>query len=180
MSVSISEIPKGKLVIRNIGRLLSGDLAKPILEADTVVAVDGLITAVGRASDCDTGRADRVVDAKGTTLSPGLIDSHVHPVFGDWTPRQSQLGWIDSFLHGGITTMISAGEVHLPGRPTDIVGLKSLAITAQRAFSAFRPGGVKVIAGAPIAEKDMTEQDFADLAAAGVGMLGEIGLGGVK
>ena len=76
--------------------------------------------------------------------------------------------------------MISAGEVHLPGRPTDILGLKSLAITAQRAFSSFRPGGVKVIAGAPVAEKDMTEQDFADLAAAGVGMLGEIGLGGVK
>jgi enamidase len=180
MSVLISEIPKGKLAIRNIGLLLSGDLAKPILEADTVVAVDGLITAVGRERDCDIERADRVVDAKGTTVSPGLIDSHVHPVFGDWTPRQSQLGWIDSFLHGGITTMISAGEVHLPGRPTDILGLKSLAITAQRAFSAFRPGGVKVIAGAPVAEKDMTEEDFGELAAAGVRMLGEIGLGGVK
>ena len=76
--------------------------------------------------------------------------------------------------------MISAGEVHLPGRPTDVVGLKSLAITAQRAFSAFRPGGVKVIAGAPVVEKEMTEEDFRDLAAAGVSMLGEIGLGGVK
>ena len=86
-----------------------------MLEADTVVAVDGLITAIGSENDCDTGKADRVIDAKGTTVSPGLIDSHVHPVFGDWTPRQSQLGWIDSFLHGGITTMISAGEVHLPG-----------------------------------------------------------------
>src|SRR6185437_8978388 len=167
MSVSISEIPKGKLVIRNIGRLLSGDLAKPILEADTVVAVDGLITAVGGASDCDTGRADRVVDAKGTTLSPGLIDSHVHPVFGDWTPRQSQLGWIDSFLNGGVTTMISAGEVHLPGRPKDIVGLKAHAITAQRSFDAFRPGGVKVLAGAPVIEKGMVESDFAELAKSG-------------
>ena len=61
MSVSISEIPKGKLVIRNIGLLLSGDLAKPMLEADTVVAVDGLITAIGRENDCDTGKADRVI-----------------------------------------------------------------------------------------------------------------------
>jgi enamidase len=180
MSVPISESPRGKLVIRNIGLLLSGDLAKPILEADTVIATDGLITAVGKEKDCDIERANRVVDAKGTTVAPGLIDSHVHPVFGDWTPRQSQLGWIDSSLHGGVTTMISAGEVHLPGRPTDILGLKSLAITAQRAFSAFRPGGVKVIAGAPVAEKDMTENDFAELAAAGVRMLGEIGLGGVK
>ncbi len=121
-----------------------------------------------------------MVDAKGTTVAPGLIDSHVHPVFGDWTPRQSQLGWIDSFLHGGVTTMISAGEVHLPGRPRDVVGVKALAITAQRAFSNFRPGGVKLHAGAPVLEQGMVEDDFKELAAAGVKLLGEVGLGGVK
>ena len=124
----------GKLVIRNIGLLLSGDLAKPVLDADTVVAEGGRITAVGKAKDVDTARAAVTIDAKGTAVAPGLIDSHVHPVFGDWTPRQSQLNWIDSFLHGGVTTMISAGEVHLPGRPKDVVGVKALAITAQRAF----------------------------------------------
>ncbi len=113
-------------------------------------------------------------------MAPGLIDSHVHPVFGDWTPRQNQIGWIDSTMNGGVTTMISAGEVHLPGRPKDIVGLKALAITAQRAFDNFRPGGVKVLAGAPVIEKGMVEQDFADLAAAGVKLLGEVGLGSVK
>src|SRR3546814_7025019 len=85
------------------------------------------------SSDLTSGAA-KTVDARGTTVAPGLIDSHVHPVFGDWTPRQSQLNWIESFLNGGVTTMISAGEVHLPGRPKDIVGLKALAITAQRAF----------------------------------------------
>jgi nicotinamidase-related amidase len=46
----------------------------------------------------------------------------VHPVAGDWTPRQNQLGWIDSYMHGGVTTMISAGEVHTPGRPKDVIG----------------------------------------------------------
>jgi enamidase len=76
--------------------------------------------------------------------------------------------------------MISAGEVHLPGRPKDIVGLKALAITAQRAFSNMRFGGVKVHAGAPILEKGMVEEDFKDLADAGVKLLGEVGLGGVK
>ncbi len=75
---------------------------------------------------------------------PGLIDSHVHPVFGDWTPRQNQLGWIESCLNGGVTTMISAGEVHLPGRPKDVVGVKALAITAQRAFDGMRAAGVGV------------------------------------
>ena len=111
-----------RLVIRNIGLLLSGDLEQPILDADTVVAVDGKITAVGKQKDVDIEGATLIIDAKGTTLAPGLIDSHVHPVAGDWTPRQNQIGWIDSYLHGGVTTMISAGEVHTPGRPKDVVG----------------------------------------------------------
>ncbi|MCL8382161.1 amidohydrolase family protein [Xanthobacter aminoxidans] len=169
-----------KLVIRNIGLLLSGDLTKPILDADTVVALDGRITAIGREKDVDTEGATTLIDANGTTLTPGLIDSHVHPVAGDWTPRQSQINWIDSSLHGGVTTMISAGEVHYPGRARDVVGVKALAITAQRAFSAFRPSGVKVHAGAPVIENEMVEDDFKELAAAGVKLLGEVGLGGVK
>ena len=170
----------GKVVIKNIGLLLSGDIDHPVLQADTIVVQDGLIAAVGKAADCDTAQADTVIDARQTCVAPGLIDSHVHPVFGDWTPRQNQLGWIESTMNGGVTTMISAGEVHLPGRPKDIVGLKALAITAQRAFDNFRPGGVKVLAGAPVIEKGMTEQDFKELAEAGVTLLGEVGLGSVK
>ena len=83
---------KGKLVIKGIGLLLSGDLTQPILEADTIVAVDGMIVEIGRYKDLDTGNADRIVNANGTCVSPGLIDSHMHPVFGDWTPRQNQTG----------------------------------------------------------------------------------------
>ena len=169
-----------RLLIRNIGLLLSGNLEQPILDADTVVAVDGKIAAVGKAKDVDAEGATLIIDARGTTLAPGLIDSHVHPVAGDWTPRQNQIGWIDSYLHGGVTTMISAGEVHTPGRPKDVVGLKAMAIFAQRAFSAFRPGGVRIHAGAPVIEHGMVEEDFKDLAAAGVTMLGEVGLGSVK
>jgi len=170
----------GKVVIRNVGLMLSGDIDQPILQADTIVIDDGLIAAVGKEAECDTAQANVVIDARATCVCPGLIDSHVHPVFGDWTPRQNQLGWIDSTMNGGVTTMISAGEVHLPGRPKDIVGLKALAITAQRAFDAFRPGGVKVLAGAPVLEKGMVEQDFEDLAKSGVKLLGEVGLGSVK
>src|SRR6202790_3242533 len=169
-----------KLVIRNIDLMLSGDLTNPILDADTVVAVGDRIAAVGKEKDVDTAGATITIDAKGTALTPGLIDSHVHPVCGDWTPRQNQLGWIDSYLHGGVTTMVSAGEVHTPGRPKDIVGLKAMAIFAQRAFHAFRPGGVKIYAGAPVLEHGMVEDDFKELAAAGVKILGEVGLGSVK
>ena len=172
--------PDAKLVIRNIGLLLSGDIHQPILDADTIVAKAGRITAVGRAAELDTSGATTVIDAHGSGLAPGLIDSHVHPVAGDWTPRQSQLNWIESTLHGGVTTMISAGEVHTPGRPRDIVGLKAMAVFAQRAFTAFRPGGMKIHAGAPVIEPGMEEQDFAELAQSGVTLLGEVGLGGVK
>ena len=180
MAEAAGTAASGKVVIRNIGLMLSGDIDQPILDADTIVIHDGLITAVGKHKDCDVEGATTVIDARQTCVAPGLIDSHVHPVFGDWTPRQNQLGWIESTMNGGVTTMISAGEVHLPGRPKDIVGLKALAITAQRAFDNFRPGGVKVLAGAPVIEKGMTEGDFAELAAAGVKLLGEVGLGSVK
>jgi enamidase len=178
------EAPKSasqaKLVIRNIGLLLSGDLANPILDADTIVGVGGRISAVGKEKDVDVSQATVVIDAKGSAVAPGLIDSHVHPVCGDWTPRQNQLGWIDSYMNGGVTAMVSAGEVHTPGRPKDVIGLKAMAIFAQRAFQAFRPGGVKIYAGAPVIEHGMVEDDFKELAAAGVKILGEVGLGSVK
>ncbi|MGA9868267.1 MAG: amidohydrolase family protein [Acetobacteraceae bacterium] len=170
----------GKLVIRNIGLLLSGKLEAPLLDSDTVVAEAGRVVAVGRAADCDTDGARVVIDAHGCALAPGLIDSHVHPVLGDWTPRQNQIGWIESCLNGGVTTMISAGEVHTPGRPRDVIGVKALAIAAQRAYENFRPAGVKVLAGAPVLENGMEESDFAELARGGVKLLGEVGLGSVK
>ena len=76
--------------------------------------------------------------------------------------------------------MISAGEVHLPGRPKDIVGLKALAIVAAKAYANVRPAGVKMHAGAPILELGLVEEDFAEMARAGVKLVGEIGLGSVR
>lgn len=167
-------------LIRNVGLLLTGDIGAPIDEGRSVLVRDGVISALLDPGDDGHVEADLVVDLGGAALAPGLIDSHVHPVAGDWTPRQSQLNWIDSSLHGGVTSMVSAGEVHTPGRPKDIVGLKALAIATQRAFDNLRPAGVKVYAGAPVAELGMERQDFVDLAEAGVRWLGEVGLGSVK
>jgi enamidase len=166
-----------KVLLRNIGMLVSGDLRRPLLDADSLVLRDGRIAGLGRGLDED---ADTVIDCRGTTVMPGLIDSHVHPVFGDFTPRQRTVDFLDSAMNGGVTTAISAGEVHVPGRPKDIVGLKALAIVAAKAYANFRPGGVKVEAGAPILELGLTEADFKEMAAAGVKLVGEIGLGSVK
>ena len=180
MAVDVSNAPlKGKLVVTNIGLVLSGDLRNPLIDADTIIAVDGRITDIGKARDLDLSQADLTIDAKGSPVSPGLIDSHCHPVFGDWTPRQNQLGWIEMGVNGGVTMLVSAGEVHLPGRPKDAEGVKALAITAQRCFQNFRPAGAKVIAGAPIPELSFDREVYVALKASGIRHIGEIGLGTV-
>jgi enamidase len=168
-----------RTLISNIGTVVTGDIHAPIADADSILIEDARISAVGRGLDLGVGDG-QVIDAKGTTAFPGLIDSHAHPVFGDFTPRQQTMNFIESGLHGGVTTVISAGEVHLPGRPKDVVGLKALAIVAAKAWDALRPAGVKVHGGAPILELGLEEHDFAEMAAGGVKLVGEIGLGGVK
>ncbi len=168
------------LLIRNAGTIVSGDVAAPIAAGDTVVVREGVIAFVGAGSDADASGISAVIDAAGATVTPGLCDDHTHPVVGDFTPRQSQLGFIDSYLHGGTTTMISAGEPHTPGRPTDPAGVKALAILAHSSFANLRPSGVKVHAGAVLLEPGLTEADFTEMAAAGVDLVGEIGISGVK
>lgn len=169
-----------KVLLKNIGTLVSGKLEDPLLVADAILIEDGRISKVGLLRDMGDVEAETIIDCAGTTVVPGLIDSHCHPVLGDFTPRQNQLGFMESAVHGGVTTMISAGEVHLPGRPKDPAGTKALAILAAKSFTSFRPGGAKVLGGALILEKGLEEKDFREVAAEGVRVVGEIGLGSVK
>lgn len=159
------------LDVIGLGGLVSGRIGERPLEVDSLRIEEGRIAALEAKGD-----GDRVLDAGGAVAIPGLIDSHVHVVFGDWTPRQSALGWIESSMHGGVSMMMSASEVHLPGRPRDRAGVKALAVTAQRAFAEFRPGGVKVLGGALIIEPNLEPSDLAELAADGVG-LAKVGFG---
>jgi enamidase len=166
------------LSINNIGTIYTGDISNPIIDGPVSIFVeDGKIKSIDSQG---AKEAERVINAAGMTVCPGFIDSHSHPVFGDFTPRQNQLNFIDSSLHGGVTSMISAGEVHLPGRPTDRKGTKALALLAQKSFAKARPAGVKVYGGALILEKGLLEEDFKELSEDGVWLVGEIGLGGVK
>lgn len=164
----------------NIGKIVSGAIDNPVLKGDTIIVEDGLIAAIGTADLLDQYETDQTFNVKGTTVTPGLIDSHVHPVLGDFTPRQKTLDFLDSALHGGVTTMISAGEPHTPGRPKDPAGVKALAVLAHKSFNNLRPSGIKVHAGAVILEKGLTEKDFEELSAEGVWLVGEVGLGSVK
>jgi enamidase len=157
-----------RTAIVNIGTIITGDLKAPFAEADGILMQDGRITAIGPLSSAQTASCDVVIDASGSTAIPGLIDSHVHITFGDYTPRQQVVGYLESYLHGGTTTAISASEVHVPGRPKDPAGVKALALAARACFLTYRPGGMRVHAGSIILEPGLTEADLKELMAAGL------------
>jgi enamidase len=168
-----------KVAIVNLGEIVSGDWRNPFTAGDTIISDNGKIVSVGTASSTAVEAADVIIDAGGMTAIPGLIDSHVHITFGDYTPRQRTVGYLESYLHGGVTTSISASEVHVPGRPRDVEGVKALALAAQRCFADYRPGGMRVIAGSVILEPGLEKDDFVELASKGVG-LAKAGFGAVQ
>ncbi len=165
-----------EMLIHNIGRIVSGGFSSPLLAGDSIVIRAGMIAEIGIGLVAGAGVT--VIDANGAMVMPGLIDSHVHPVIGDYTPRQKVVDFIASCVHGGVTGMISAGEVHMPGRPTGAIGAKSMAIVGANAWDNYRPGGMKVQGGGLLLQEGLTEADFKEMATAGVKHLGEVGLGG--
>ncbi len=168
-----------KVAIVNLRAIVSGDWHSPFVAGDTIISEGDRITLVGTAGVAVVESADVVIDAGGMTAIPGLIDSHVHITFGDYTPRQRTVGYLDSYVHGGTTTAISASEVHVPGRPSDPEGVKALALAAQRCFANYRPGGMRVLAGSVILEPGLKAADFVELAVNGV-RLAKAGFGAVK
>ncbi len=153
-------------LIHNIGTFVTGDHVRPVRAADSIYIEDGLIREVGSG----IGRAaDVVIDADGITAMPGLIDSHSHPTIGEFTPAQNAQSWVTHYMHGGVTALISAGELHMPGLPTppDARTAMALAHLAKRCWDNLRPSGVKVYAGTLLLVPGLTEDDFVALHAVG-------------
>ena len=163
-----------RTAIFNIGTLVTGDLARPVMEADALLIEDGRIASIGSGARIEG--ADRVIDANGATVGPGLIDSHCHVVIGDFTPRQNVVGFLSSYVHGGITQAISPGEIHAPGRPHDADGVVALAVFAQRSWANYRPNGMKVNGGAVVLEPTLEPRHFRYMADQGV-RLAKFGFG---
>jgi enamidase len=167
-----------KTAVTNLGKIITGDWREPIGSGDSILMHAGKIERVGTLSAAELAGCDVVIDADGTTAIPGLIDSHVHLTFGDYTPRQKTVGFLESYVHGGTTTAISASEVHTPGRPKDPAGVKALAVAALKCSEQFRPGGMRVCGGSIILEPGLVEKDFEEVAALGV-WLAKAGFGAV-
>jgi enamidase len=155
------------LLIKNIGTLVTGSLENPLRQADSIFVRDGVVRAIGRNLN---QTADRVIDANGITAIPGLIDSHSHPSIGEYTPAQNSLSWITNYMHGGVTALISAGELHLPGLPLppDARTALSVAIVTKRCYDNLRPSGVKVHAGTLLLVPGLSERDFDEIHSLGI------------
>ncbi|MBL8386582.1 MAG: amidohydrolase family protein [Burkholderiales bacterium] len=156
-----------RTLIRNIGELFTGDLAQPVAAAGAIAIEDGRIAGFDPP---DASGFDTVIDAAGAAVVPGIVDGHVHPVMGEWTPTQDALGWIGNYLHGGTTTMLSAGELHAPGLDYDRLTpdlVTALAEVTAATTGRVRWSGVKLFAGTALLVPGMTEAHFDRLAAAG-------------
>jgi enamidase len=154
------------MLMHNIGALVTGDIHKPLHPGETLYVEDGIIREIGASRST----ADIVIDVRGNMVIPGLIDAHVHPSFGDFTSVQNATSWISNYLHGGVTRMVSAGELQLPGLPLndpDPRIFKYLALLNRACYDRFRPGGVKVEGGTLMLVPGLEEGDFDEVAEAG-------------
>jgi imidazolonepropionase-like amidohydrolase len=155
------------ILIKNIGTLVTGKLESPIRQANSIFIKDGMVQAIGNGLNQS---ADQTIDANGITAIPGLIDSHSHPSIGEYTPAQNSLGWITNYMHGGVTSLISAGELHLPGLPLppDARTALSVAIVTKKCYDNLRPSGVKVHAGTLLLVPGLSEKDFDEIHSLGI------------
>jgi imidazolonepropionase-like amidohydrolase len=81
-----------------------------VLEAHTVVVVDGVITAVGPAGTTEVPAGASVIDGRGRWLMPGLAEMHAHvppvPANGpSRPPRQTLDDILFLYVANGITTI---------------------------------------------------------------------------
>ena len=169
-----------RLIIKNIGSIITGQLESPLLEAEAIYIEAGWIKKIGSLSEMPAPAEVSVIDANGLTISPGLIDAHVHPLLSDYLPSFQAVDWIDSYVNGGVTSMVSAGEIYIPGFPHTVSGVKSLAILAKQVWEKYRPTGAKIHAGSVMLVQGLEDEDFAELAREGIKVVGEAGIGEVQ
>lgn len=156
--------------VHSIGTLVPGPADAEASHDTTVTIEDGVVVAIG-----DEPRApDVVIDAGGLDAIPGLVDGHVHPTVGEWTPAQDASNWISNYVHGGTTRFVSAGELHLPGMAFDELTprtVKSVAFSSLDVLNRNRPLGARIHAGTVMLVTGMGEGDFDEMAEAGVTQL---------
>ena len=182
MAVDTASIPKGKTGrSRTSACCFRVTSTEPILDADTVVAVDGVITAVGKQKDVDTSRARYADRCKGRDAMSGAdrqprasgirrLDAAPEPARLDRLHAQRRRDH-DDFCRRGASAGPAEGH-----RGTEGAGDHRSARVPQ-----LSPWWRQGAGGCP-RDRDRAwwKSDFTELAEAGVTLLGEVGLGSVK
>jgi imidazolonepropionase-like amidohydrolase/Tol biopolymer transport system component len=102
-----SDAPTGVVAITG-GQVLTmaGERGREVVIDDGVVLVEGhRITAVGRAGEVEIPAGAHVIDARGKTVMPGLVDVHWHGSQGQ-DEIQPETSWVNlASLGFGVTTL---------------------------------------------------------------------------
>lgn len=169
-----------KTLIHNIGTILSGAFENPILAGDTVCTDGDKIVFIGDRADAPALDYTLDIDANGLTLCPGIIDAHAHPPLANYLEAYKAYDWVDNYAGAGITSLVSLGGHNFAGAAGDVVSAKAQAIYSKYYWDYNHPSFAKIHAGTVMLQHGMTDSDFAELAAQGVHVVGEIGMSDVK
>jgi imidazolonepropionase-like amidohydrolase len=119
----------GRIVFRDAAVFTA--TSTELLEHQDVWVSDGLITGIGPTGDVKPEAGVLVVEAKGKTLIPGLVDAHVHTTMNSLPPWYAVIPNaghnLDAFLYAGITTVNDLG-----GQPEEIIGLRQEIAEGKR------------------------------------------------
>ena len=125
----------GSIAVTGAGCVLSGDFENPVLDGRRHGRQPRRCHLGDRPQATNWRLRSRPPTSSstrnGATVAPGLIDSHCHVVLGDYTPRQKTVDFLASYVHGGITSVVSPGEIHAQGRPHSAVGRQGLGHRGQ-------------------------------------------------
>ena len=169
-----------KTLIHNIGTILSGAFENPILAGDTVCTDGDKIVFIGNRADAPALDYTLDIDANGLTLCPGIIDAHAHPPLANYLEAYKAYDWVDNYAGAGITSLVSLGGHNFADAAGDVVSAKAQAIYSKYYWDHNHPSFAKIHAGTVMLQHGMTDSDFAELAAQGVHVVGEIGMSDVK
>ena len=169
-----------RTIIRNIGKIVTGDCDNPILNGDTICVEGSKIAFIGAEADAPKAGYTLDVDANGLTVCPGVIDAHAHPPLSNYLSNYKAYDWVDNYAAAGITSLVSVGGVRYPGAAKDAPSAMVQALCAKNVWDNYHPSFAKVHANAVMLHKGMTEDDFIQLASNGVNVVGEIGMSEVQ
>lgn len=147
----------GNIIIRNAAQLVtcSGFSAKKgremsdlsVIENGTVIITNGIITYVGKDTDCSSVYEypdHEIIDATGKAVLPGFVDSHTHFVFGGY--REEEFSWRmrgDSYM----SIMERGGGIHNTMNATREASFEELMKSGYKRLDKMLAMGVTTVEG---------------------------------